>query len=339
MSRSPDPVAALRAFFLRRMERFGRHAVRTVLAPAPAFLAPDPELLALLLRHRAPLLHWLDAVVAGADPLGRRGTIALLADHMTQYLLDHNQYLVVDDALHARLDTLYLASTVDLRDAVRRSRTPARLAAALPAVFAAHQRRLSDFLRALAAAHADAGADFAFREPVSAEHSPELQLEVLGLDPRRLLEPVLDLGCGPSASLVRRLRAAGVDARGLDRDVVPEKFLFRGDWLEAPLGRSRWGTIVSHLGFSMHFLHHHLRPRGSAERYARRYLELLRALRPGGSFCYVPALPFIESLLPSTAYALSRRAPPRDLPAADGAAGMLSARVWRAACVTRKRKM
>jgi hypothetical protein len=337
MSRSADPVAALRTFFLRRMEQFSRQAVRTVLAPAPAFVAPEPALLELLSRHRAPLLRWLDAVVAGTDPLAGRGTLALLADRMTRYLLDHNPYLVVDDALRARLDALYLASTVDFRAAVRASRRPARLSAALPGVFSAHQRRLAGFVRAVAAAHADAGPEFVFGEPLSAEHSPGLQLEVLGVEPRDLLEPVLDLGCGPSAGLVRRLRAEGIDARGLDRDVVAEPFLVRGDWLEASLGRSRWGTILSHLGFSMHFLHHHLRPRGSAERYARRYLELLRALRPGGSFRYVPALPFLESLLPSAVYAVSRREPPRDLAAACSAAGTLPAAVWRAARVTRLR--
>ena len=337
MSRSLEPVAALRTFFLRRMEHFGRRAVRTVLAPAPAFVAPDPALLELLSRHRALLLRWLDAVVAGAEPLGRRGTLVLLADRMTRYLLDHNPYLVVDDALRARLDALYLASTIDFRAAVRASGRPARLAAALPAVFSAHQRRLAAFVRAVAAAHADAGPEFVFREPLSVEHSPGLQLELLGLEPRRLLEPVLDLGCGRSAGLVRRLRAAGIDARGLDRDVAPGPFLVRGDWLDEPLGRARWGTILSHLGFSAHFLHHHLRPHGSAERYARRYLELLRALRPGGSFRYVPALPFLESLLPSAAYAVSRQKPSGDLPVAGGAAGTVPATVWCAACVTRLR--
>ncbi|MGC4070482.1 MAG: hypothetical protein QM784_38620 [Polyangiaceae bacterium] len=49
-----------------------------------------------------------------------------------------------------------------------------------------------------------------------AEYSAELQLQLLGLTEGKLLEPVVDLGCGQRAELVTLLRAKGIAATGLD---------------------------------------------------------------------------------------------------------------------------
>ena len=143
-------------------------------------------------------------------------------------------------------------------------------------------------------------------EWLCAEYSPALQLRVLALDAAALAEPILDLGCGPSAALVRELRRLGKDAVGLDRAQSTEPFLRVGDWLDFDLGRGRWGTVLSHMGFSNHFVHHHLRSGETAARYARRYMQVLTALRPDGLFAYAPGLPFLERLLPPERWALSR---------------------------------
>jgi SAM-dependent methyltransferase len=149
-------------------------------------------------------------------------------------------------------------------------------------------------------------------ELICAEYSPALQLRVLGLDVARIAEPILDLGCGAGAALVRELRRLGKEAYGVDRAVDDGPFLFGGDWLDFPLGRLRWGTVISHMGFSSHFLHHHLRPGPAAASYARRYMDVLASLRPGGLFVYAPGLPFLEPLLPPERYAVTRR-PVEDL--------------------------
>lgn len=60
------------------------------------------------------------------------------------------------------------------------------------------------------------------------------------------------------------------------------------------LGRETWGTVISHLAFSNHAIHHYLRRDGVDLDYARRYMEIRASLRPGGSFCYAPSLPFLE---------------------------------------------
>ena len=163
------------------------------------------------------------------------------------------------------------------------------------------------------------GAAFLAGDPVCLEYSPELQLRVLHADADQLLEPVLDLGCGKHAALVRFLRERGKEAFGIDRVAPRRRFVVRADWLDWPLEPARWGTVLSHQGLSTHFLHQHLRPDGRPERHARRYMDVLRALKPGGSFRYAPGLPFFEELLPRDEYDVER------FPVAELAGGAVDA--------------
>lgn len=128
-------------------------------------------------------------------------------------------------------------------------------------------------------------------EVVCSEYSPGLQLRVLGLGLEEVRGPVLDVGCGERRGLVSELRGRGISAEGIDR-------VHGDDWLRYAYGIDRWGTVVSHHGFSLHFLHHHLRPGAMALSYARVYMDILRSLRVGGVFAYAPGLPFIEAMLP-----------------------------------------
>jgi SAM-dependent methyltransferase len=141
------------------------------------------------------------------------------------------------------------------------------------------------------------------REVTCAEYTPELQLRVLSVD--MLRAPVLDVGCGPNASLVRHLRERRVDAMGLDRALDAELGV-AGDWLNYDYGQARFGSIVSHQSFSLHFLHHHHGSGDEAYDYARTYMNILRALVPGGLFAYAPGLPFIEGILEPTKYRVQR---------------------------------
>ena len=56
------------------------------------------------------------------------------------------------------------------------------------------------------------------REVTAGRYSPELQLAVLGLSIDAMREPILDVGCGEEAALVRFLRNAKKRASGIDRD-------------------------------------------------------------------------------------------------------------------------
>lgn len=138
-------------------------------------------------------------------------------------------------------------------------------------------------------------------EVVCSEYAVTLQRDALGLGDEPLAPPILDIGCGRSANFVRALRAEGLAATGLDRE-APEDVAIAGDWMTFPFGQDKWGTIVSHQAFSLHFLHHHLSQGPEAFAYARVYMAVLRSLKVGGRFVYAPGLPFVEGMLPRDSY-------------------------------------
>jgi hypothetical protein len=171
-----------------------------------------------------------------------------------------------------------------------------------------HGRRVADWLmltNPIVHAESDSSNPYV-QQAVCAEYSAQTQIKVLRLDLDSLIEPVLDIGCGRSAHFVQYLRKKGIAAYGVDRFIhVAGKHLHRSDWLEFRLQRAQWGTIVSNLSFSHHFLHQHNRAGGQFHAYAKRYMEILQALRPGGSYHYAPQLPMIEMYLPPDQYAVS----------------------------------
>jgi len=138
----------------------------------------------------------------------------------------------------------------------------------------------------------------------ASEYSAAFQIMILGLETESLLEPVVDIGCGRSANLVAFLRKEGVEAFGMDRFVNDNQYLIHGDWLDYHFEAASWGTIISNLGFSVHFIHQHLRGDGKYRLYAQKYMEILESLVPGGSFYYAPGLPFIEGFLDADKFKL-----------------------------------
>lgn len=139
------------------------------------------------------------------------------------------------------------------------------------------------------------------------EYSPELQIEILDMDISHIASPVLDIGCGKQGRLVMFLREKGLETFGFDRFASDNPYLSNADWFEFHFEKGRWGTIISHLGFSNHFYHHHVRNDGNFAEYARKYVEILESLKPGGCFHYAPALPFVEQYLDSEKYRLTTR--------------------------------
>lgn len=149
--------------------------------------------------------------------------------------------------------------------------------------------------------------------PASEEYSAELQASVLNLSLEQLAEPILDLGCGREATLVRWLRKHNKNAIGLDLYGERSFGCLSVDWFEFPFVAGHFGSIIAHLSFSLQFLKHHLDVNGRAADYARRYMVILNALRVGGVFVYTPGLPFIERLLPEEKFKVERH-PVKNLP-------------------------
>ena len=140
----------------------------------------------------------------------------------------------------------------------------------------------------------------------SAEYSSAFQMELLGIDRQHLKEPILDIGCGEHGYLVRYLREQNLEAFGIDRLQIDKDYFFNGNWLEFEYGNQRWGTIISNLSFSSHFLHHFSQKDGLDISYAKVYMEILKSLVTGGTWIYAPSITYIENLLPDNKYLVSQ---------------------------------
>lgn len=148
---------------------------------------------------------------------------------------------------------------------------------------------------------------------VSAEYSADLQCEIFHLKTDEILQPVLDIGCGTKHNFVSYLNNIGLKSYGIDRFTVNTEITEKADWLEYNYGVEKWGTIISNLGFSNHFVHNHIREDGNFIQYAGKYMEILHALKPGGCFYYAPDLPFIETYLDKNKFKTTHY-PINDLP-------------------------
>jgi hypothetical protein len=72
------------------------------------------------------------------------------------------------------------------------------------------------------------------------EYSAELQMRILRLDLSTIKQPLIDIGCGSNANLVRYLRSRKIEAYGVDRIVRHRAdFLTEADWF-APRAWRRW---------------------------------------------------------------------------------------------------
>lgn len=205
--------------------------------------------------------------------------------------LQHNQYLLFGARERAELRLIYESFLHNLMVELSSDRP----AGELRSVVVEHHQQLWQFAQSLLERQLGDGGLWT---PPCHEYDPQFQLALWHVKPNELQEPILDLGCGANARLVHYLRKAGLEAWGMDRFSGHSEYVLHGDWLETPLASNYWGTIISHMGFSNHFFHHHLRKDGHPERYARRFMEIINALKPGGRFLYAPGLPFFEPLLP-----------------------------------------
>ncbi|OGS34683.1 MAG: hypothetical protein A2293_02850 [Elusimicrobia bacterium RIFOXYB2_FULL_49_7] len=143
---------------------------------------------------------------------------------------------------------------------------------------------------------------------VCSEYSAEWQLALYGIDLDELAEPILDIGCGKGAHIVRYLRDTGFEAIGLDRlGTGASSFLLEENWLEFDYVPDTWGTLLSNHAFALHFLHHHSRSDGEFSAYGEKYMEMLRSIKKNGTFYYAPSLPFIETLLPTDQYQITQK--------------------------------
>jgi hypothetical protein len=279
--------------------RFEGSTLRQICELEPRLHEVEDGVIRSILEHRDELIDGLDRALGSLIE-----TAEALSAQMQRYVHSRNQFIELDASAQQELVTVHAQLVPALRSAIARAQGPDELRELLGKALRAHQANLGTLLIRLD--HEGSGRGVVFREVKCAEYAAALQLRVLNLSPHQLKTPVLDIGCGERAELVRHLREQGVEAFGVDRFVQEQPFVQQADWLEHSIDADHWGTVISHLAFSNHFLHHHLRSGGQAERYARKYMEILHGLQRGGSFVYSPGLPFMETLLPKELYTLMR---------------------------------
>lgn len=296
--------AVLRALLDLAAGQFEVNAEVNLLAPDPAPPAISADSLRYARSHREELIEIL-GTVAGEGP--GRSIARAMATRMEELLAGANQFVALTAPERDELEGIYVRLLAELRELLLQEGDSRKLRRGYEQMLSRQFGALRSYLGCIG--------DSRLLEPLwrsaalirvpCADYTPELQLRLLGLDPRGIREPVLDLGCGREARLVRYVRSLGIEIVGVDRH-APEGCT-RRDWLDFGAGGRRWGTVVSHMAFSNHFRHHHLRRDGRWAAYAAVYVAILRALLPGGCFAYTPGLPFIESLLPPDAYRIERR--------------------------------
>ncbi len=218
--------------------------------------------------------------------------VSLASTTLLERIYAINQFLHVGDGKREQLDQIYIETwtriltTRNIKATLQEFHYPA-LSAWLAELYPDH---FVDPLRSVATV----------RPVVCQEYSPELQLELLGVDVRVLQAPLIDVGCGSHARLVRYLRAVGIEAYGIDRCLEQrEPYLAQADWLDYAFEPERWGTIISNMAFTNHVVYAYHHDRARLQLCLSKFSEIVASLRIGGSCHYAPSLPFVEERLGS----------------------------------------
>ena len=132
------------------------------------------------------------------------------------------------------------------------------------------------------------------------EYSPEFVLSILDVEKSELNGKILDIGCGKNGALVKYLRNQNVEAYGIDMECEDSETLEQEDWLVKEYPSDMYNVIISNLTFTKHFNEANLEEQNDQEciEYAQAYMKILNSLKVGGKWHYVPAVTFIEELLP-----------------------------------------
>jgi hypothetical protein len=257
------------------------------------FQSPQPEWLDFSYRHRQEL----------AGYLSDEGHVDALVQYCMRatksYTYQRNQFINYTRQYDELLHSEYSDFLSKLRAAMETSGSFEAFQRAYSSALKEHHERLRLILSSYCVSYlpSDLRENPLLNSVPSDQYSAQFQMRLLNIELTRLMEPILDVGCGESGGLVNYLRSKGLQASGVDRLAPVGPHFFQADWFEFDYGLERWGTITAHQSLSTHFIHAHLHGSRRAEEFARLYMRLLSSLKIGGSFYYTPGLPFIEEHL------------------------------------------
>jgi hypothetical protein len=219
-------------------------------------------------------------------------------DNVIQEFCRVNQYYSFNSSAKSELKTIYSDLLVKLNKPLASFNVLSNL----------HNRNLIDWLTKYNpfAKEVYQNSDSIIKPVPCDEYSVELQMEVLRISSQNIKEPVLDIGCGQNGFFVNHLAQKNIHVIGFDRNIADGGCFSKSDWLEYDYEKDRWGLIISNLGFSNHFNHHHLRKDGNYIEYAKTFMRILQSLKKGGSFHYAPDLPFIENYIDNRQFVIKK---------------------------------
>ncbi len=238
--------------------------------------------------------------------LALQDAVSFASKTLINRLYSINQFLQIEEEKAHDLESIYLhtwkkiIATKDIHSTLKNYHYPA-LARWIASLYPKHFVKRLQWLPTVG-------------HLVCGEYSPEFQIELLRIDLRALKQPLLDIGCGTSAGLVRYLRALGIEAHGFDRHIEEGgPHLQQSDWFDYRFEPYAWGTITSNMAFTNHFLYAYHHDNTQLCLYARKFNEIIESLMIGGSFHYAPSISFIEHSLEASKYQVERFAVVKDI--------------------------
>lgn len=141
----------------------------------------------------------------------------------------------------------------------------------------------------------------------SSSYTPEFILKILDVKNEELKGRALDVGCGKDGNLVNYLVSKGVDSYGIDMKCDDTNRLEQEDWLIKDYPENMYDLVTSNLTFTKYFNDVNSEEQNDEEciEYAQSYMKILNSLKVGGKWHYVPAVTFIEELLPEDKFEVS----------------------------------
>ncbi len=233
--------------------------------------------------------------------------VKYFSDYTIYFVSSVNQYLDINNTEINNLNFLYKSFINEIMFLLNRKTTFEKFILYFKNIMSDHSCGLSNFFKNIKSYEI---LKKTFQQKITpvvcSDYSADFQLEILNLALNTIQSPVLDIGCGKKAHLVKKLKSLNFDVLGMDRNVMDSAITRNQDWFEFDYGTNKWKTIISHLGFSNNFLAHHVMNSGFLEDYTRCYLRILKSLKMGGKFIYTPSINFVEKFLPGNNFFIQK---------------------------------
>lgn len=290
--------------------RYRSHAARDLtdyLLANDLFQTVEAEMIDFVYTYKDDLPDYL------SDPNHRAELVKYCIEATQRYTYQRNQFINYPPAYDRLLDAEYDDFLRQIGLAVSQAVSPEALTLAFSTLLKRHHERLRLILSSycLSFYNSSLHENPLLRSVPCEEYTARFQLGLLHLDLAQVREPILDIGCGTSGTLVNYLREQGYSAFGLDRLAPPGPHFFRQNWFEFAYESRTWGTVIAHQSLSTHFIYNHLHNQAKAEPYAGLLMRIIASLAPDGAFYYTPGLPFFEDTLEKIpAYSVDRKTIP-----------------------------